>query len=180
MKRPKSERRDQELIAKFIAERGVTRCPTVVVVPTQGGVVSAEDMQLLRRIGDAADQAWSWKRGNRHLRQILSARAKAGAATPTPPRVIATAPMKTAAEKRPAAPKKAGVFALIEQELLKGGVTVDSIARAVAEQTGRPLAKVTKTTRTQLSRMRQTRGLRITTERKDGRAIYWATKINAG
>ena len=172
MKRPKSElreQRDQALIAEYLASRGATRCPTAAVLPTQGGVVSAEDRELLRRISDASAEEWSRKRAQRQ------ARARASAA-PNPPRAVAPAPMKTAPEKPPAIPKKAGVFELIERELIKGGVTVDSIARAVAEQPGRPLAKVLKTTKTQLSRMRATRGLRITTERKDGRAIYWATK----
>jgi hypothetical protein len=166
---------DEELIAEFIAERGVTRCPTATVLPTQRGAVSAEDVQLLRRIGDAAAEAWSRKRANRRQRQKLSARAKAGppsmpAHAPTP------APVKSTPNRPAAFPRRARVFDLIEESLLEGGATVDSIARAVAEQTGRPLVKVTKTVKTQLSRMRQTRGLRITTERVDGRAVYSATK----
>jgi hypothetical protein len=52
---PLAERAAEAAIAEFIRTRGVTRCPTACVLPTQGSV-AANDREALAEYAEARDR----------------------------------------------------------------------------------------------------------------------------
>ena len=57
-------------VAEFLANKGVTRCPTVCVVPTSANI-SDTDRVALRSYEATREAAWQARRGE--LQQIISA-----------------------------------------------------------------------------------------------------------
>jgi hypothetical protein len=58
-----------QMVAEFLSNRGVTRCPTACVVPTRASVSDA-DRAALRSYEASRDAAWQARR--RALQQIIS------------------------------------------------------------------------------------------------------------
>ena len=71
---------EQELIARYVAERGVTRCPTACVAPTQARLSAADvEAHRARGLDPFGDIYRAENRWQRLVRLSKIARLKAGA-----------------------------------------------------------------------------------------------------
>lgn len=97
------------------------------------------------------------------------------------PEVVQPHPAAKKTEEQTAAKPKApkgngGVLDIIERMLLKGKVSVADIVAECAALTGREAGGLTATVKTQISRMKTTRGLIIARETDNGVSRYSARK----